>query len=1320
MVHAKQTFRLFVSSTFNDLKAERNALQENVFPRLREMIAEYGHLQVIDLRWGVSEEASLDQQAMNICLKEIERCQNITPRPNFLVLLGDRYGWLPPLSQIPDDEFQMILKKTEDSDKAFLEDWYTLDKNAEPDEWRLKPRSSEKYKKYVDWQPVESRLYKILSAAAKELETELDGRLLKYTASATEQEIVAGALSVEDAEDHVHCFFRSIGGIEDIPNNFSSQAFQTLLRERIDEVFGGEELNKANQELITKLLEMPEGTNAGDFCELIKTAQDRAPKETIEKEVVDYIHQTLVNVTAIEFINLNKNEWTVEKEASDAQDKLKKKLESHLPERNIHTYGAKWTGEGISTDHLELLCEDVYDSLLNVITKQVVWPKENVCVKKHEVKISPNEMLDEEGRAHHRFAEERLIVFVGREKILKNIQSYLKDSQRQILAIVGEGGTGKSALAAKAIQETQANFPDAQVVYRFIGATPGSTSGRILLESLCREISRRYDADETSVPIDYSDLVRELGIKMHLATDKKPLILFLDSLDQLFETNDARSLTWLPNVLPEHVSVVTSTRAEDTFENLRAKQAKKEALEGLEQEDGEELLSQWLGNAKRKLQDSQRKYVLDKFKESKRNPLYLKLAFEEARLWTSQPDEPQEEFAVGVRGIIEKNMFDRLKKKENHGKELVSHALGYLATSRNGLTEDELVDLLSRDLEVYRWFIKGTYHLPETLVQRAVEYCRKKNVDINEEESTRKERAAISWLKSNRTPPDEVSKFLSETLPYKVGLGLPIVFWSRLYFDLSAFLNQRTVNGSSLLNFYHRELGDAVKAKFLVDGQDQLYHTRLADYFEGHSLDRRKTDELPWQYTQTGSWQKLYDLLADLPFFKACYDADELEVRAYWAQVEGNSSLRVVEAYKPVLKDPEQYSKLVWETAMLIKAMGHPEEALSLQEYLVEHYRNTGDRSKLHTALNNQAIILYERGDLDEAMALDKESERICRELGNKDGLEISLGNQALILHTRGDLDGAMALYRESERICRELGKWHGSLVNLNNQAIIMQERGDLDGAMAFLLESERICRELGNRDFLSGLLGNQALILDTRGDLDGAMALYKESERICRELGNKHGLLVNLNNQASILELRGDLDEAMALYKEQERICRELGNKDGLQVSLGNQANMLRIDGDSNGAMALYKEQERICRELGNRDSLSRSLSNQATILGARGDLDGAMALHKESERLCRELGNKDSLQGSLYNQAIIHFSRNDLDEAMALYKEQERICRELGNKVGLVKSLIGQAVICSSRKQIKEALSLADEAYSLAADNGFVLIAKHIESKVIPILKS
>ncbi len=114
---------------------------------------------------------------------------------------------------IPDDEFQQILGRVTGEEKALLEAWYSLDKNAVPPEWRLKPREKGgPYEPYNGWQPVEARLQRILAAAAARLGF-ADDRLLAYTASATEQEIAAGALRVEDAGEHVACFFRRIEGL---------------------------------------------------------------------------------------------------------------------------------------------------------------------------------------------------------------------------------------------------------------------------------------------------------------------------------------------------------------------------------------------------------------------------------------------------------------------------------------------------------------------------------------------------------------------------------------------------------------------------------------------------------------------------------------------------------------------------------------------------------------------------------------------------------------------------------------------------------------------------------------------------------------------------------------------------------------------------------------------------------------------------------------------------------------------------------------------------------------------------------------------------
>jgi hypothetical protein len=86
----------------------------------------------------VREEASLDHRTMEICLVEIARCQKTGIKPNFIVLLGDRYGWRPLPARIEKNEFEAVLAHVADaSDRDFVQSWYDLDLNAVPPEYLL-------------------------------------------------------------------------------------------------------------------------------------------------------------------------------------------------------------------------------------------------------------------------------------------------------------------------------------------------------------------------------------------------------------------------------------------------------------------------------------------------------------------------------------------------------------------------------------------------------------------------------------------------------------------------------------------------------------------------------------------------------------------------------------------------------------------------------------------------------------------------------------------------------------------------------------------------------------------------------------------------------------------------------------------------------------------------------------------------------------------------------------------------------------------------------------------------------------------------------
>jgi tetratricopeptide (TPR) repeat protein len=96
-----QSRPIFISSTFVDMQAERDYLRTRVFPELEERLrARRYDLEWVDLRVGVATASERDERVrelhvLKVCLDEVRRC-----RPFLIVLLGDRYGWIPPQERI--------------------------------------------------------------------------------------------------------------------------------------------------------------------------------------------------------------------------------------------------------------------------------------------------------------------------------------------------------------------------------------------------------------------------------------------------------------------------------------------------------------------------------------------------------------------------------------------------------------------------------------------------------------------------------------------------------------------------------------------------------------------------------------------------------------------------------------------------------------------------------------------------------------------------------------------------------------------------------------------------------------------------------------------------------------------------------------------------------------------------------------------------------------------------------------------------------------------------------------------------------------------
>jgi hypothetical protein len=905
IVQSTKTFRVFVSSTFADLKEERNALQREVFPKLRELCMEHGfRFQAIDLRWGVSEEAGLDQQTMKICLEEIERSQKVSPKPNFIVLLGDRYGWRPLPYEIPADEFKEIKSVIKDeNDRKFLfwegnvleddqfkrrEGWYCLDKNALDPVYCLKSRfvnytendSDDDIKKAKDaeskdWNEKEKRIKSILSKAIEDLGWKKDDpRRFKYETSATEQEIKRGVLKppkkVKNPENHVFCFLREIEDANKITYN-----------EKTKDFFDFNEDGTLNQSSITAL-------------------------KDLKKEIRN-------------IFPVNKN-----------------KIEDHVKE-----YTVKWTDEGVSKEHLEDLCKDVYISLSCIIMKQIT---------EYEGKNA----LDLEIESHKEFGKERCEFFKGRRDSLSQIKDYLDFPNSKPLIVYGESGSGKSALMAQAVEDSTPGFYKIHadnVIVRFIGATPEASDLRSLLESLSSQITKIFDEDNSNIPTEYNDLVQDFKERLNFATDEKPLFIFLDALDQLSDSDNTHNLTWIPEELPENVHIVIST-LKNIFEsslNSRIPSENVNEVKKLGKKDGKSILKSWLKHSQRKITDEQRDEIINKF-EVEGLPLHLKLVFEESKLWKSYTPVP--ELESDIKWIIN-NLFERLSKPENHGEMLVSRSLGYLSAAKNGLSEDEIIDILSMDREVFYDFIYRARSEPTEILNEIKELLEEKEGNLKEDSLKLFEK-----LQNDKEFCFNVFDRLSES---KISFKLPLAIWSRLYFDLNSYLTEKSADETTLMAFYHRQLGEVAKEKYLDNNIKKIRHQIIAEYFYKQDLffekddervyNVRKVSELPYQLTYGELWAELEIILTDLNFIDA-----KVTSKLINDLLEDYGRIGAGHAYPGTKQSPISKNKSVEEFADFVYS----------QEYILK---------------NHPTLTFQQAHNMPEKLAPHKKAEKVYKDL---------------------------------------------------------------------------------------------------------------------------------------------------------------------------------------------------------------------------------------------------------------------------------------------------------------------------------------------------
>lgn len=448
------------------------------------------------------------------------------------------------------------------------------------------------------------------------------------------------------------------------------------------------------------------------------------------------------------------------------------------------------------------------------------------------------EPLAEERGFHERFMESRLRVYVGRQELLDELTDFADGREEQPCLVTGPSGSGKSAALAKFADTYGRQHPETLVVSHFIGASPGSTSLRQTLHRLCSELKREFELDD-DVPPDTNSLITTFRQFVTQVPENRRVVLVIDALNQLDESENAHQLYWLPWQFPSNVKLIVSCiddpdREETVLTSFEHRQKHHVEVEPLTNEERFEIVQQVPLLSAKALGPRQIQLLLEN--PATTNPLYLLVSLEELRGFGSFEQLNRRIEMFPRDGDTITALFGQvIERLENEFRtKVVRDVLSLLSSARRGLSDRELLDL-----------IEGT--------------------GVRIEDST-----------------SDLFPVLRQLRPY---LQHRAELWDFFHRNLYKAVRAKCLSDDETQSAAHARLAEYFRGQdyFMESLEEQRARARRLPPTP-RPANIRKVDELPWQMLQVAKlsgrddpesphWDAVADLFTDLHFLEAKAEA---------------------------------------------------------------------------------------------------------------------------------------------------------------------------------------------------------------------------------------------------------------------------------------------------------------------------------------------------------------------------------------------------------------------------------------------------------------
>ncbi|MBL7988399.1 MAG: tetratricopeptide repeat protein [Chlorobi bacterium] len=739
--------------------------------------------------------------------------------------------------------------------------------------------------------------------------------------------------------------------------------------------------------------------------------------------------------------------------------------------------------------------------------------------KRFPLEAAPS-LLEQERTAHNAFAQSRRQAYIRNESTVKLLSDVVESGQQKIV-ITAQSGMGKSALIAYWSLLHQASHPGQAMVTHYVGASASARDHIGLMLHIIREIKQLYSVAQ-DVPDTARNIEQQFPAWLAYVRNRK-LLLIIDAVNQLPEPG--QSLHWLPNFIPPDIQVVLTTTEGPLLATLCQCGYAEVQVQPLSHTQRAAVIERYLAEYHKKLGSEKLSRIADDQKCS--NALFLRTVLEELRVFGVH-EELDTRIEHYMDAVDLDDLFQRVleRMEHDHGVDVVQLTMEAIWASRAGLTETEMLELMSMEfqqgtairnvtrLELSTFLVGLDYHLKRNqgLLDFFHQYLR----------SAVQKRYLDDTPKKHRVFERLARYFQGEPVSLRATLELLHAL------DLLGARARLHLVLSDIERF--QELWVAEKQEVLRLWSEQERATVTAAYSAGlqqwqqwaqPQQKAQALDAVAQLFVQIGAWQ----------------EAEQL-------QLERIELLRV-------LGDRIHEVQALAYLAGIARRLGRMEDAERMAAEAEAAARKTGDNPSIVMAVGQHGTILAKRGEYDAALACFAETEAIARLLDDRRSLALSLGNRGYIHLDRGEYDKALDCCLEREAIAREQGD-HLTIADVaGERGIIYTYCGKHDDAVECYRTQERIVRQFGFRAGIAACVGNRGLLHLDRGEYADAAACFFEHEQIAQELGDRLSFADALCNRGSVHLAEGELDKALSCFSSASSESRSIQHRLGLVMAI-------------------------------------------------------------------------------------------------------------------------------------------------------------------------